>query len=307
MGAGHHHHHGASSDGRARLAVTLALTTTVLVTQVVGAAWTGSLALLVDAAHMLTDSLGLVVALIAAVLMARPPSARRTWGWQRTEVIAAAAQASFLLVVGTYAIVEAVQRLIAPPQVAAQGLAVFGGVGLAANVLSLLVLAGGRGHNLNMRAAFLEVASDALGSVAVLVAAAVIILTGWQRADPVAGLVVATLIVPRALSLLRETGTILLESTPAGLDLDEVRRHLAGQPHVLDVHDLHASTIASGLPVLTAHVVLDEECFTDGHGPQLLDRMLRCLASHHELTIEHCTLQFETPSLAAHHAEHLHA
>ncbi|WP_409484094.1 cation diffusion facilitator family transporter [Arsenicicoccus dermatophilus] len=305
MGAGHHH--AAPSDSRTRLAVTLALTTTVLVTQVVGALRTGSLVLLVDAAHLLTDSLGLVVALVAAVLMARPPSARRTWGWRRAEVVAAAAQASFLLVVGTAAVVEAVQRLVAPPQVAAPGLAVFGAVGLAANVVAMLVLAGGRGHDLNVRAAFLEVASDALGSVAVLVAAATIALTGWQRADAVAGLVVGALIVPRAVGLLREAVTILLESTPAGLDLDEVRRHLAGQPHVLGVHDLHASTIASGLPVLTAHVVLDDRCFTDGHSTQLLDRMLRCLACHHELFLEHCTLQLETPALAAHHAEHLHA
>ena len=304
MGAGHDHD--AATTNRARLAVALGITLTVMFAEVIGAVWTGSLALLVDAAHMFTDSLGLVVALVAATLMARPASPRRTWGWLRAEVIAAAAQASFLLVVGTYAVVEAITRLIDPPAVPADNLAVFGAIGLLANIIALVVLSGGRRSNLNTRAAFLEVANDALGSVAVLVAAAVIAVTGWTRADAVAALVVAALILPRAVVLLQESGRILLESTPPDLDLDQVRAHILAQPHVRDVHDLHASTVATGLPTLSAHVIVDDECFTDGHAPRILQQLLECVADHHGISIEHATLQLENASLAADHEEYLH-
>ncbi|AKT50397.1 cation diffusion facilitator family transporter [Arsenicicoccus sp. oral taxon 190] len=297
---GHGHAHGSGSTDRHRLAVALTITAVILLAEVAGAVITGSLALLVDAAHMLTDVLGLVVALVAATLVARPPSARRTWGWQRAEVIAAAAQAAILLVVGVYATVEGVQRLAAPPEVAAGGMALVGALGLAGNVASLLVLSGGRDNNLNMRAAFLEVLNDALGSVAVLVAAAVIALTGWARADAVAGLLVALLILPRAVILLRRSGSILLETVPAGLDLQDVRRHILEVPHVVAVHDLHASVVATGLPVLTAHVVLDDECFTDGHCAQILDHLQECVASHFDVSVEHSTFQLEP----AGHAEH---
>ncbi|WP_168582782.1 cation diffusion facilitator family transporter [Gephyromycinifex aptenodytis] len=304
---GHGHDHGAASANRTRLAIALGITATIFIAEVIGAHLTNSLALLVDAAHMFTDSVGLVVAFLAATLMTRPASAKRTWGWQRAEVIAASGQAAVLLVVGGYAVYEGVTRLLWPPEVFPGGLALIGLVGLLGNLASLLVLSGGRSHNLNMRAAFLEVANDALGSVAVLVAAGVIALTGWMRADAVAGLAVAALILPRALRLLRESGAILLESTPEGLDLDTVRAHILGLPHVVGVHDLHASTVASGLPVLTAHVVLDDECFTDGHSLELLADVQRCMAEHHGVSIEHCTLQLESAGIAHEHLEHLHA
>lgn len=304
---GHSHDHGHATASRTRLLIALGLTLSVLAVEVIGAVVTRSLALLVDAAHLLTDSVGLVVAVIAAGLMARPATARRTWGWRRIEVIAAGAQAAILLGVGAYAIYEGVRRLVDPPEVAPGSLAVIGLIGLVANVLALLVLSGGRGHNLNMRAAFLEVASDALGSVAVLVAGLVIRFTGWTRADAIAGLFVAVLIVPRALALLKATGAILLESVPEGLDLDDVRRHVLEHPHVQGVHDLHASTVATGLPVLTCHVVLDDECFTDGHSQQILQSLQTCVASHHDVGIEHCTFQLESAAVAAEHEEHLHA
>ncbi|MGO4958118.1 cation diffusion facilitator family transporter [Luteococcus sp. Sow4_B9] len=304
MGAGHDH--AGHTSNRTRLGIALAITSTVLVAEVVGAALTGSLALLVDAAHMLTDAMGLAVALVAAHLMTRAASPRRTWGWARAEVVAAAAQAAVLLCVGCYAVVEAIQRLVSPPEIAPHGLALVGALGLVANLVSLAVLAGGRGENLNMRAAFLEVANDALGSIAVLVAAAVIAWTGWSRADSVAGLVVAALILPRALVLLRNSTSILLESTPHGLDLAQVREHMLGQPHVLGVHDLHASTVATGLPVLTSHVVLDDECFSDGHSLAILEQLQQCLASHHAVSIEHCTLQLESAAIGQAHQDHLH-
>lgn len=305
MSAGHNH--GSTTSNRTRLAVALGITASILGIEIVGAIVTQSLALLVDAAHVFTDSVGLIVALVAATLMMRPASTKRTWGWQRAEVIAASGQAAVLLVVGAYAVYEGIQRLIAPPEVASGGLAVVGAIGLLGNLASLWVLSGGRTHNLNMRAAFLEVANDALGSVAVLVAAGVISWTGWMRADAVAGLVVAALILPRALRLLRESGSILLESTPAGLDLDTVRRHILGMPHVIGVHDLHASTVASGLPVLTAHVVLDDTCFTDGHSLEILTDLQECVIAHHDVSIEHSTLQFESAEIAHSHLENLHA
>jgi len=297
------HDHGEHATNRRRLAVAFAITAVILVTQVVGAVVTGSLALLVVAGHMLTDAGGLLMALVAASLVLRPATSTRTWGYLRTEVLAAAAQAAVLLAVGVYALIEGVRRLTDPPEVASTGLLVFGIIGLAGNVAALLVLAGGRSANLNLRAAFLEVVNDALGSVAVIVSAIVIATTGWTRADAVAGMLIAVLIIPRTLVLLRQTTRILLESTPAGLDLEQVREHLLGVPHVQGVHDLHASQIATGVPVLTAHVVVDEECFLDGHAPQVLDALQACVAQHFPVAIDHSTFQLEPPSHADHEAE----
>ncbi|WP_298752992.1 cation diffusion facilitator family transporter [uncultured Serinicoccus sp.] len=301
MSAGHDH--GVGTSHRGRLAVAFAITATILVAEVIGALWTGSLALLVDAGHMLTDAAGLAMALVAASLALRPPTPARTWGFRRAEVLAAGAQATVLLGVGIYAFVEGVRRLYEPHEVSSTGLLLFGIVGLAGNIASMLVLSTGRAANLNMRAAFLEVVNDALGSVAVIISAIVIATTGWVRIDAIAGMVIAALIVPRAIAILREAGHILLESTPKGLDLDDVRAHLLAVPHVQDVHDLHASTIATGLPVLTAHVVLDDECFADGHAAEMLAQLQDCVAAHFTVSIEHSTIQLEPPG----HAEREHA
>ncbi|GAB3676802.1 cation diffusion facilitator family transporter [Angustibacter aerolatus] len=305
--SGHGHGHATAaasgSGGRRRLSVVLAITVTVLVVEVVGAVLSGSLALLADAAHVLTDVAGLLLALGAAVLMGRRPSPRRTWGWHRAEVVSAALQALVLLAVGAFVLVEAVRRLVHPPEVAGSAMALFGAVGLVGNLAAVAVLAGARTHDLNHRAAFLEVVNDALGSVAVLVAAAVVALTGWTRADPVASLVIGALIVPRTLVLLRESVEVLLESTPRGLDLDDVRQHLLEVAHVRDVHDLHAWQVATGLPVLTAHVVVDDACFVEGDQPAMLDEVQACLAGHFD--VEHSTIQFEAAGHAAHeHARH---
>jgi cobalt-zinc-cadmium efflux system protein len=197
-------------------------------------------------------------------------------------------------------LVEGVRRLLDPPDVAADLMLVFGAVGLAGNLVGVLVLAGGRRDDLNMRAAFLEVVNDALGSLAVLVAAAVVALTGWLQADAVASLVIGALILPRTVRLLRESVDVLLESTPKGLDLGGVRRRILTLPHVHDVHDLHASQVATGLPVLTAHVVVDDSCFHDGHLGPMLDELQRCLDT--DFDVEHSTIQFESTG----HADHEH-
>jgi len=305
--AGHDHGHGALVAGavgpggaaaRRRLTAVLGITLAVLAAQVTGSVLSGSLALLADAGHLLTDAAGLGLALFAAVLAQRPPDTRRTWGYLRAEVLAAAAQAAVLLAVGGFVLVEAVRRLLGPPEVGSALMIWFGVVALAGNSLGLLVLAGSRSANLNLRAAFLEVASDALGALAVVAAGAGILLTGWQRLDAVASLLIGVLIVPRTLRLLRESVTVLMESTPAGLDLDHVRAHVLGVEHVVGVHDVHATLVATGLPVLTAHVVVDDGCFLDGHLPRLLDALQGCLAGHFD--VAHSTFQLEPAS----HAEH---
>jgi cobalt-zinc-cadmium efflux system protein len=300
MGADHDHGSGGLVDHRGRLAAVLAVTLTVLVVELVGAIISGSLALLADAGHMLTDVAGLTMAVIAAALSRRPATDERTWGYRRAEVLAAAAQASVLFAVGMFVLVEGVKRLFEPPEVTSGVMIVFGVVGLVGNIIGLLILAGGRGANLNMRAAFLEVTNDALGSVAVLIAAAVIATTGWLRADAIASLVIGALIIPRTVRLLRESVDVLMESTPKGLDLAGVRTRLLALPHVHGVHDLHASQVATGLPVLTAHVVVDDSCFHDGHLGPMLDELQHCL--HADFDVEHSTIQFE----AASHADHEH-
>jgi cobalt-zinc-cadmium efflux system protein len=189
--------------------------------------------------------------------------------------------------------VEGVRRLFEPPAVSAGPMLVFGAVGLAGNLVSMAVLLGGRRASLNTRAAFLEVANDALGSVAVLVAAVVIATTGWTRADALVSVLIAALILPRTLLLLRETTDVLLESTPKGLDLDAVRRHILSLPHVNGVHDLHASQLGTGLPVLTAHVVVEEDCFRHGDLPAMLDRLQSCVADSFGVVVEHSTFQLE--------------
>ena len=296
------HDHTAGASPR-RLAIVLALVATVLIAEVVTGLLTGSLALLADAGHMLTDTMGLVIALAAAHLSTRPPTDRSTWGMRRAEVIGAALQAGMLTVVGVVVGVRAVIDLVAPGEIEADGMLVMGAIGLVANIVSMLILAGGRDSSLNARAAFLEVVSDALGSVGVIAAAGVVALTGWTRADAVASLIIVALIVPRATSLLRSAGHVLMDFTPEALDLAEVRRHVLEVNHVEEVHDLHAWTVASNLPVLTAHVVVRDECLRDGHSEGILDSLQACVAEHFPIPIEHATFQLEPAA----HREHEHA
>lgn len=302
MSHGHGHSHTPTSAApdrglRNRLAIAFGITVAVVVAQAVGAVLTGSLALLTDTAHALADSVGLLVALVAAAMMLRPPSSRRTWGFARIEVIAALGQACLLLVVGLYAAVEGVRRLVEPAQVPARELLVFGVLGLLANLVAMAVLASGRGANFNMRAAFLEVVGDALGSLGVIVAAIVIATTGFTRADTIAGLFIAALIVPRAVRLLRETTRVLMEFAPEDVDLDVVRAHVLELEHVCEVHDLHASMIGTGLPVISAHVVIDDGCFESGHAPQILEQIRGCLREHFPVSFDHATIQLETAAV----------
>ena len=298
---------GGGSAHRRQLLTTLALTGSVFVAEVVGALVTRSLALLVDAGHMMTDMAVLIASTVTAVLMERRPTNRRTWGWSRLEVITAAGGALVLLAVGIYAIVEAVLRLWSPgrDQVHQQGLLLFFGLlGLAANVGSILVLASGHKDNLNMRAAFLEVVNDALGSVAVLVSAVVMMITGWAGFDAVAGGLIALLMIPRAIKLLASSVSVLLEETPADLDMAKVRKHLEGVPGVLEVHDLHANSVSTGLPQLTAHVVVRQGT-TAVESERILTSMQRCLRDHFPVSVEHTTFQIEPQGHRDNSGEHL--
>ena len=305
---GHSHNHGAGAS-RGRLLIALCLSVTVLVAEIITALLTGSLALLADAGHMLTDVVGLVMALVAAHLSTRPATDRSTWGMRRAEVIGAALQAGMLAVVGVLVAFKAVHNLLVAPQVEASGMLVMGVIGLVANIIALVVLSGGRGgdghgENLNMRAAFLEVLNDALGSVGVIIAAAIVARTGWTRADAVVSLLIAVLILPRAVALLRSALAVLMDFTPKELDLAQVRTHMLEVDHVEEVHDLHAWTVASGMPVLTAHVVVRDECLRDGHTEEILDRLQSCMAEHFPVRIQHATLQLEPVSHLEHEAAH---
>ncbi len=299
MGEHHGHDHAAGlADHRGRLALVLGITVTVLLAEVVGAVVAGSLALLADAGHMLTDVVGLSMALVVANLVRRPATKYRTWGFHRAEIIGAAAQALLLLGVGIFILVEALKRLVEPPEVTSTAMIVFGAIGLVGNLIGMAVLAGARSSNMNLRAAFLEVVNDALGSVAVIVAAVVIATTGFDRADILASVLIVALIVPRTVRLLRDAIHVLMESTPPGLDLAQVRNTILTLDHVRDVHDLHATQVATGMPVLTAHLVVDDSCFLDSHALQLLDQVQALLRD--DFAIQHSTIQLEGQSHGQH-------
>lgn len=304
---GHDHHsHGAGANSK-RLTVVVAIAWLLFAFQLAGAWITGSLALLFDTVHVFTDALSVTVALVAAHLAARPSSLKRTWGWKRIEVISAMFQAAILLGVGAFVVVEAIKRFFNPAEIPGFEVLIFGAIGLVGNLVMIAILVGGNRQNFNMRAAFLEVLNDALGSVAVIVSALVIGVWGWYQADAVVALFIGILIIPRTLKLLFETINVLLESTPPHLDLQKVQSHLESQEHVLAVHDLHASQISSDLPVLTAHVVLRDECFETGHTVEILKALQNCVNEHFEVSIRHSTFQLEPESLKeSEHYAHLH-
>jgi cobalt-zinc-cadmium efflux system protein len=235
---------------------------------------------------------------LAAYMAARPATDRRTFGYARAEILAATVNALLLLGLAAFIIVEAVQRLAAPPAVGSGLMIVFGVVALAGNGVSLLLLRGGQAQSLNVRGAFLEVASDTFGALAVIVSGIVIAATGFTLLDPIASLAVALLILPRTWHLLRDAVDVLLEASPRGIDLTEVRAHMTALEGVKDVHDLHAWTITSGLPVLSAHVVVDPAVLTGNRSAAMLDALQFCLSGHFDVV--HSTFQLEP----AGHADH---
>ncbi|MEV4330861.1 cation diffusion facilitator family transporter [Streptomyces sp. NPDC049597] len=313
MGAGHdhgHHHGGPPPTGTAaaaykgRLRIALSITLGVMVLEIVGGVLSGSLALIADAAHMATDAVGLAMALLAIHFANRPAGLNRTFGLARAEILAALANCLLLLGVGGYLLFEAVERFITPAETRGGLTITFALVGLIANMVSLSLLVRGQKESLNVRGAYLEVLADALGSVTVLVSAGIILGTGWQYADPIASLVIGLMIVPRTLRLLRETLNVLLEAAPKGVDMGEVRAHMLALPGVEDVHDLHAWTITSGMPVLSAHVVVTQDVLDAVGYEKLLHELQGCIGDHFD--VEHCTFQLEPVGHAEHEAKLCH-
>ncbi|HWL61597.1 MAG TPA: cation diffusion facilitator family transporter [Steroidobacteraceae bacterium] len=286
----HHHHHGHHRGPGAhemRLVWALVLTAGFLLVEIAGGLLTNSLALLSDAAHMATDVAALGVALAALRLARRPADPRRSYGYARLESFGAMVNGAMLIVVAGYVLWEAVGRIRNPTPVAADGMLLVAALGLIVNLVSMRLLQAGSHTSLNLRGAYLEVWSDALGSAAAIIGALLIRFTGWTWVDAVIAVLIGLWILPRTWALLRDAGHILLEAAPAGLDLDEVRKALAGSAGVRDVHDLHVWALGSADVVLTAHVVIDPDADID----QERVRLGQVLAQR--FGIRHATLQME--------------
>ncbi|SHL32018.1 cobalt-zinc-cadmium efflux system protein [Pseudonocardia thermophila] len=298
---GHGHGHGHAGGDRRRLAVALAVTVAATVLGAIGAALTGSLALLADLGHLLTDAGALVAALIAAALAGRPASMERTYGLGRVEVLVAGLNALALVVVVVWVVAEGVGRLVEPAEVPGLPMLLIGALGLVGNVISLVVLAGGDRRNMNLRGAALHVLGDALGSVGVILAAVVLMTTGWPYADTVASLLIAALILPRAVTLLREVWHVLLEGAPRHIDVAEVKAALLAVPGVAGVHDLHVWAINDRRPAMSAHVVVTPAARTGCGEGSVLDHAGAMLRER--FGVVHTTLQVEAHA-HAHHEDH---
>jgi cobalt-zinc-cadmium efflux system protein len=295
---GHDHSH-AVPRGLAsrRLAFVLALTLGFLVVEVVAGLLTGSLALLADAGHMLTDVAGLVLALAAMKFAERPPSPRRTYGYHRVEILAALTNGLVLLGVAGYILMEAWDRFSHPTPVAGVPVLVVAAVGLAVNVVGALLLHSGSRSSLNVRGAYNEVLADAASSVGVIVGAAVITATGWYWVDPLVAVLIALFILPRTFALLKEAVQVLLEGTPREVDIAAVRAAMEEVVGVKTVHDLHIWTLTSGVHALSAHAILQEGAT---HGEVLAALRQRVT---HGFPISHVTVQLEERCCG----EHAHA
>ena len=286
-----HHSHDRATDVRA-LTIVLVLTVAFLVAEVVGGLISGSLALLADAGHMLSDAMSLGLALGAIALARRPPTARLSFGFRRAEILAALLNGVALVAISIWIVVEAASRIADPPAVKGGPTLVVATIGLVVNLVGAAVLWRSAGDSLNLRAAFLHVVADLLGSVGVIVAALVIITTGWLAADPLVSILIAVLVLASSWRVLRESVAVLLEASPEGIDADRVGRAMAAVPGVEEIHDLHIWTITSGFPALSAHVLVgrDEDCRARRRElAGLLDR---------EFQIHHSTLQVEHGSEA---------
>jgi cobalt-zinc-cadmium efflux system protein len=281
----HAHDHGRDADRRA-LALALALTASYTVVEVVGGFLTGSLALLADAVHMLSDNVALALALAAVWLAGKPATAQRTFGYKRAEVLVALANGVALVALAIWIFVVAVRRLDDPPDILGGWMLAIAVAGIGVNLAAAAILSRAR-TGLNVEAAFRHVLADLLGSVGVTAAAVIVLATGWLEADPIASMLIAVLVLASSWTIVRVSTRILLEAAPSGIDTRAVGERLANAPGVVEVHDLHIWTITSGFPALSAHVLVarGEDC----HGRRReLEALLRS-----EFGIEHSTLQVD--------------
>jgi cobalt-zinc-cadmium efflux system protein len=282
-----HQHETARGESRRALAVTLALTASFTVVEVVGGLLTGSLALLADAGHMLSDNLSLGVALFAAWLAGRPETPEKSFGYKRAEILAALANGVTLVAISIWIFAEAFSRLREPPEILGGPMLAIAALGLIVNVVGAVVLSRSGGESLNMQGALRHVIADALGSLGTIAAALVIVLTGWRYADPIASAAIAALILASSWSLLRDSTNVLLEAAPRDINTEEVGRKMVGAEGVEEVHDLHVWTITSGFPALSAHVLVGQNEDCHARRRELEDLLAR------EYDISHTTLQVD--------------
>ncbi len=300
MSTSHAHDHAAGTTNRRRLLIAIAIIGTFFVVEVVGAVLSNSLALLADAGHMLSDLVGLLVALIAFSVARRPATDRQTFGFQRAEVFGALINGLLLLGIAAFVSAEGLARLVDPGRtdVFAVPMLVVGVAGLLANLAALLVVRGGAATSIGMRGAYLEILGDLIGSVVTILAAVIILVTGFMRADAIGSLLIAALIIPRAVMLLRDVVRVLSDATPADTNLAEIRAHIRGADGVIDVHDVHVWAITSGARVFTAHVIVEPAVLAEGRVGRLLDTLNSCLEAHFD--VAHSTFQLEPAEHAAH-------
>ena len=278
--------------------VVLGLILAFLLGEVTAAILGHSLVLFADAGHMLTDVAALGMSAWAIRLAKRPAQGHWTFGFQRAEIVSAAVNGVTLVAIALLIGVEAIQRLISPQHVNGGLVLTVAIIGAVVNVVATWLLRRTNRSSLNMRGAYVHILTDLFAFIGTGVAGVIIIFSGWERADAIASLFVVALMAKTSWGLLRDAGRILLEASPENLDLSDVRIHLSNVPHVLDVHDLHAWTVTSGLMTLSAHVVVEDHCFDSGHTPQILDALQQCLAGHFDL--EHATFQLEPATHVAH-------
>ncbi len=295
------HGHGVAANANVRyLGIALALIVGFMAVEVIVAVAAGSLVLLADAGHMLTDAAAIGASLWAIRLAARPAVGVWTFGFKRAEILSAAGNGITLLVVAAVVCFEAIRRLIDPPPVGGAAVLVVALLGVAVNLAATWVLAKANRSSMNVEGSFQHILTDLYAFIGTAVAGIIILTTGYTRADAIASLLVVALMVRAAVGLLRDSGRVLLEAAPAHVDLAELRTHLLELPEVSAVHDLHVWTVTSDLPAVSAHVVVEDVCFANGFAPQVLDRLQHCLAGHFD--VEHSTFQLEPAAHGAHEA-----
>lgn len=289
------HHHGSFSPSREydahALQIALALIVTFVIAEVIAAVLADSLALLADAGHLLTDAIALGASLWAAHLATLPAAGCWTFGFKRAEILSAAGNGLTLVVTSGLVTFESIHRLLFPSHVSGSALAAVAAAGVVVNLVVVRVLSKASRTSLNVEGSFRHVVTDLYGFIATFIAGIVIMTTHFERSDAIASLVIVFFMLSAARDLLKASVRVLLEGAPENVDLVAVRDHLLDVEHVIDVHDIHAWTVTSDLPTLSAHIVVEDECFSNGHAPQIVDQLQACLMGHFD--IEHCTFQLE--------------
>lgn len=286
------HSHGATASADKRyLVIALILIVAFMAVEIVVGFTARSVALLADAGHMLSDVGAIAASLWVIKLAARPAKGAWTYGWKRTEILSAAGNGITLLVVSGLVTFEAIRRLIDPPPVTGLAVLLVALLGVAVNIVATMVIGKANRASLNIQGAFQHILTDLYAFIATAIAGIVILATGYRRADAIASLIVVALMVRAAFGLLRDSGRVLLEVAPEGVNLEDLRAHLLETGHVTDVHDLHVWTVTSDLPAVSAHIVVTDECFESGHCPRILDELQACLVGHFD--VEHSTFQLE--------------